>query len=387
MRVLAFVGTRADLYPLAPVLTELASHVELHAATAVGFAPGAAAPLLAGAGLADGSFVHHDLGLHLAAPEPAGQTATGAALATAVGALIESTRPDVLLVLGDRWELLFVVPVAALHGVRIVHLHGGEVTEGALDERVRHAVTKLADQHGVATEGAARRVRQLGEDPRRVHRTGAPGLDRFADAAPLTDEQFAAEFGVTPRSPLLMVAYHPETATDGEDPGTVARRVYAAATATGGTVLVTHPGFDPGRERIVAVLDELAAAGDPHVILRENLGPLYPATMARADAMLGNSSSGIIEAASFGLPVVNVGERQRGREHGANVIDCADDAASLRRAIDAALDPAFAAASAATTNPYGDSHAAGRIAAVVRAAPEQSLVKTFIDLDGQDRAS
>lgn len=385
MRVLAFVGTRADLYPLAPVLAELSGQVDLHVATAVGFASGAAAPLLAGAGLADGSVVHHDLGLYLQAPDPDGQVAAGASLATAVSGVIDAMAPDALLVLGDRWELLFVVPVAALHGVRIVHLHGGEVTEGALDERVRHAVTKLADQHGVATAGAARRVRQLGEDPARVHRTGAPGLDRFADVAPLADDRFAAEFGVAPRHPLLLVSYHPETAAGAEDPGVVARRVYDAARATGGTVLITYPGFDAGRERIVAVLEELAAAGDPQVIVRENLGPLYPATMARADAMLGNSSSGIIEAASFGLPVVNVGERQRGREHGTNVIDAADDAASLADALAAALDPAFAASSAASTNPYGDSRAAARIADVVRAAPEQSLVKTFTDLTAEDR--
>ena len=192
----------------------------------------------------------------------------GPAIAAGTGTYLLDARPDVLVVLGDRWELLHVVPQAVLAGIRIVHLHGGEVTEGAVDDRVRHAVTKLADQHCVASEDAADRVRRLGEPGSRVHVTGAPGLDRVAGLARPTPEALAAAVGQEVARPLALFTYHPPTAVEGADVRAWAAGALRAATSRCGTVVATHPGMDSGRDEVLAALAE--AAGDPRVVVREN---------------------------------------------------------------------------------------------------------------------
>ena len=380
MRVLAFVGTRADLFPLAPVLVRLAENpdVELLVATAVGFPEGTAAVRLGEAGLRHGAFVHHDLGLHLDEASAAGQLGLGPKLSAGIAGLIQQSQPDAVVVLGDRWELLYVVPAVVVAGVRLVHLHGGEVTEGALDERVRHAVTKLADQHCVSTVGAARRVAQLGESRDRIHQTGAPGLDRFRVANPLTEEEFQAEFGRPLVRPLLMVTYHPPTAEMDGNPGALARQVFEESIAAAGTAILTYPGFDAGRDEIVAELEAIAAAGT--AVVRESLGPLYPRVMATIDALVGNSSSGILEAATFSVPVVNVGDRQKGRESGANVIHCRDERPGIHASIEKALSAEFQDVSRQVVNPYGDSHSSERIERVVVGSGQMPLTKAFIDI-------
>jgi len=382
MLVLAFVGTRADLFPLGPVLTALAADdaVDLHVATAIGFPEGTAYARLLEAGLPEGGFTHHEEGLYLEELTADTQTRTGAELSARMAGLAGSLAPDAVVVLGDRWELLYVLPPFIISGVRLVHLHGGEVTEGALDERVRHAVTKLADQHCVSTAQAARRVAQLGESADRIHQTGAPGLDRFADPVPLDAAAFEAEFGVPLELPLVMATYHPPTAEMQGNAGELARQVFEESISQAGTAILTYPGFDAGREDIIAVLKEIEAQGVPGVVVRESLGPLYPRVMATVQALVGNSSSGILEAATFGVPVVNVGDRQRGREHGANVIHCRDERQEIRASIEKALSAEFRAMSRDVINPYGNSHAAGLIEKVVVESPSTGLSKTFVDV-------
>ena len=188
--VAVFVGTRADLGPLGPVISAVtdAPDLTLKVLTGVMYAAHDLAAALPGPRSAEDwlrSIV--PLAAPMQAVTPESEVAQGALLAAATGRAIRAERVDVLVVLGDRWELLDVVPPAFLLGVPIVHLHGGEVTEGAVDERVRHAVTKLADEHCVASVDAAARLRQLGEPPDRVHVTGAPGLDRLVSAEAMTD--------------------------------------------------------------------------------------------------------------------------------------------------------------------------------------------------------
>lgn len=384
MKVLVFVGTRADLFPLGPVLVQLEAlpTVELHVATAIGFAPETARIRLSEAGLTT-NYHHHDLGLFLEATGPGPQSARGSQLVNDFAGLLAEFQPDAVVVLGDRWELMFVTAATVLHGTRLIHLHGGEVTEGALDERVRHAVTKLADQHCVSTADAARRVRQLGESPERIHQTGAPGLDRFTAVAPLSAGEFREAFGTELVEPLTIVTYHPATAEADVAPGVLAKAVFTAALQAPGTAILTYPGYDDGRAEIIDELQLIAARAEPggRVIVRESLGPLYPRTMATASLLLGNSSSGILEAASFGLPVVNVGTRQQGREHGPNVLDAPDgDAGVISDAVATALDPKFRAGAASVVNPYGIGHSAERIVAIILASGDTPLTKSFIDV-------
>ena len=264
------------------------------------------------------------------------------------------------MVLGDRWELLYAVPPVVLLGVPLVHLHGGEVTEGAIDDRVRHAVSKLADLHCVSTEAAAAaRLRQLGEPAERIVVTGAPSLDRVAAVRPAGDATLERHLGRPARRPLALVTYHPSTA-GGPEAGAGARAVLAAVAATTGSALITHPGLDSGRE---AVLTAITAAERAHPTLAAvaSLGTDYLPVLAACDVVVGNSSSGILEAASFGVPVVNVGDRQRGRESGVNVVDAAEDQEAIEDAIRHCLDPDFRLRARGAVNVYGDGRAAGRI--------------------------
>ena len=383
LTVAVFVGTRADLGPLLPVIEALAGAADLRLRVLTGVMY--AADDLARALPPSGSVPSwHERIVALAEPMAAvtadAQLEQGAAIARAAGHALAEERVDVLVVLGDRWELLYVVPPAVLLGVPVVHLHGGEVTEGALDERVRHAVTKLADQHCVASQDAAARLRQLGEDPARIHVTGAPGLDRLAMAAPLDDVALARLLGVAAVSrPLALFTYHPPTAAPSAPVAAWAREAAEAALAVCGTVVATHPGMDEGRDEVLAALTDLAAT-EPRLRLVAALGRDYPGVLAAADVVVGNSSSGVIEAATAHVPAVDVGERQRGRLRGDNVVHADEGRTSVEEALRTALSPRWRDRTAAASNPYGEGGASERILAIVRGASGGSRTKHFVDL-------
>jgi UDP-N-acetylglucosamine 2-epimerase (non-hydrolysing) len=377
-RVVVFGATRADLFPLAPVLRALAEAPDLDVTL---LASGTLGNPEFGDPLADldlaGVSVEAVAG-ELASSDFRAQADGGALIAAAVGAALDRIEPAACIVLGDRWELLYAVPPMVLFGVPLVHLHGGEVTEGAIDDRVRHAVSKLADLHCVSTERAAARLRQLGEPADRVVVTGAPALDRVATVEAADDGRLAGILGRPLVRPLALVTYHPVTA-GGPDPAEGARAVLAAVAATAGSAIVTHPGLDRGREDVLAAISA-AATACPQLVEVATLGADYLPVLAAADVMVGNSSSGIFEAATFGVPVVNVGDRQRGRVSSDNVLDAADDEASIEAAIRTALSPGFRERARTAVNQYGDGHAAPRIVEVVRRAVAGGLArKPFVD--------
>ncbi|MGZ4720042.1 UDP-N-acetylglucosamine 2-epimerase [Oryzihumus sp.] len=380
LRVAVFVGTRADLGPLSPVLSVLdaAPDVDLHVLTGVAYTPqdlAAAMPRTA-----DGwNGRVHALAEPMRGVSADSMTRHGAAIARGVGQVLQDLGADVLVVLGDRWELLYVVPAAFLLAVPVVHLHGGEVTEGAVDERVRHAVTKLADQHCVASADAAARIRQMGEPPERVHHTGAPGLDRLPQAQALDDRALADLVGSPVTRPVALFTYHPPTAEPGAPVAEWARAAAQATLDRCGTVIATYPGVDEGRDEIISALSALASV-EPRFRFVEALGRDYPAVLRTVDVVVGNSSSGIIEAATVHKPVVNIGERQRGRLRGGNVIDVGEGAVEVARGLERALSPEFASLCRQVVNPYGAGDASVRVLDIVRAAPGSPRVKTFVDL-------
>jgi UDP-N-acetylglucosamine 2-epimerase (non-hydrolysing) len=377
-RVVVFGATRADLFPLAPVLRALAEAPDLEVTL---LASGTIGNPEFGDPLADldlaGVSVEAVAG-GLGASDYRAQTDGGARIAAGVAEALDRIQPAACVVLGDRWELLYAVPPMVLLGVPLVHLHGGEVTEGAIDDRVRHAVSKLADLHCVSTERAAARLRQLGEPADRVVVTGAPALDQVAAVEPADDDRLAAILGWPPIRPLALVTYHPVTA-GGPDPGLGASAVLAAVAATTGSAIVTHPGLDRGREAVLAAIAASTAAW-PELVEVAALGGDYLPVLAAADVVVGNSSSGIFEAATFGVPVVNVGDRQRGRVSSGNVLDAADGQPAVEAAIRIALSPEFREHARTSLNLYGDGHAAPRIVEVVRRAVAGGLArKPFVD--------
>ncbi|GMV41773.1 MAG: UDP-N-acetyl glucosamine 2-epimerase [Myxococcales bacterium] len=293
-------------------------------------------------------------------------------------------RPDLLVVLGDRFEVLAAAVSALPLRLPVAHIHGGEVTRGAIDEQARHALTKLSHLHFVAAEEFRRRVLQMGEEPWRVIVSGAPGLDELLGNATLSREELGAFLGMDLREPPLLVTWHPPTLE--EPTAAVAQAVVLVASleVLGVPCVVTAPNADAGGRAVADVLRSFVARAPERRCFVESLGSCrYASLMRHAAAMVGNSSSGLLEAPSFGLPAVNVGSRQEGRLRGRNVIDAAPTTDAIGAAIARALDPTFRAALAGAPNPYGDGHAAERIVAALTTVElgPTLLRKGFADLE------
>jgi len=237
-----------------------------------------------------------------------------------------------------------------------------------MDNQIRHAITKLAHLHFASAAEHARRIAAMDEEPWRIHTVGAPGLDRLRSAALLSREEVGQALGLPREGPWLLVTFHPVTLEHADTAGHI-DELLSALVKVDGTLVMTYPNADTTGRTIIQRIEEFAARS-PRARLAKNLGDrVYLSLLGHADAMVGNSSSGLIEAPTFALPVVNIGNRQRGRLRGANVIDVGSDRDEITRAIDAALAPGFRARLRGMPNPYGDGYAAARIVKVLREVP------------------
>ena len=294
---------------------------------------------------------------------------------------IARLAPDIVVVLGDRFEMHAAAVAAQPFRVPVAHIHGGELTLGAMDDAFRHSITKLSHLHFVAAEAFARRLRQMGEEDWRITVSGALGLDNLALIEPLAGADLEALIGLPPEAPPLIVTHHPET-LGAEPVDAQAAALLGAVEDADLPVVITAPNADPGGARIKELVAAFVA-DHPRARYVENLGTrAYFGLMARAAAMVGNSSSGIIEAASFTLPVVNVGRRQEGRPRPANVIDVAGSRKAILAGIRRAVSDEFRAGLAGLRNPYaGDRPAAGTIHQRLVSVPLDAdlLVKRFAD--------
>jgi len=295
------------------------------------------------------------------------------------GDAFRASRPDLLVVLGDRFEMLAAVTAALPFNIPVAHIHGGELTEGAIDDAMRHAITKMSHVHFVSTTGHRRRVLQMGEAEARVFVTGAPGLDDICSTGILTVDELSQELAVDLRRPFLIVTYHPVT-LEHEQTAQQIDEVVRAVSCVRMPAVVSYPNVDTGNRAILERLERFSRE-TADVRLIPNLGTRkYFSLLHHAAAMVGNSSSGLIEAPAFELPVVNVGNRQRGRERAANVIDAPCAADAIAAAIRTAISPAFRKSLKGLQNPYGDGHASERIVETLTRVPLESLaIKHFAD--------
>ena len=295
-------------------------------------------------------------------------------------ATYQQVRPDLLLVLGDRYEM-FAAAIAALpFRIPVAHVHGGELTLGAMDDAMRHSITKLSHIHFAATAEYARRIRQLGEEPWRVHTTGSPVIDSILSIEAIPRAELEAEFELD-LSRSLLITYHPVTLE--EKPAEHASALLEAVSACGYSLLFTYPNADPSSSDIMRMVYNLVAKNS-NARLTANLGHRkYHSVQKYVAAMVGNSSSGIVEAASFQLPVVNIGARQAGRLRSVNVIDVGNSVEEISRGIQTAVSAQFRNSIANLQNPYGDGHASERIVSVLRNAQISSplLMKRFVDYE------
>jgi UDP-N-acetylglucosamine 2-epimerase (non-hydrolysing) len=269
-------------------------------------------------------------------------------------------KPDLLLVLGDRFEMHAAAVAALPFNIPLAHIHGGEVTEGAIDDSLRHSITKLSHLHFTATKDARQRVIQMGEEPWRVMVSGAPGLDNLESTVILSRQEISERFSIPWDADPLLVTYHPVT-REQEDTKWQVGELLESLQKTGLPIIFTYPNADT-KGRLILEMVQRFVDETPQAHIVANLGTQgYFSLMAHTAAMVGNSSSGLIEAPSFGLPVVNIGSRQRGRTRAQNVIDVGYPRDEISAGINEAVSSEFKAGLKGMTNPYGDGHAASVI--------------------------
>ena len=300
------------------------------------------------------------------------------------GQLFGRWRPDLLVALGDRFEMAAAVLAALPFKIPVAHIHGGELTEGAIDDALRHSMTKLSHLHFVTTDEYARRVLQLGEEPWRVTVCGAPALDRLDRGDWMSREDLEAEFGLSLERRPLLVTFHPAT-LEYEQAEAQTAELLAALEASGLPIVFTAPNADTaGRKVRTAIRAFVEAHADAGFV--ENFGQRgYFSMMQCALAMVGNSSSGIIEAASFALPVVNIGSRQAGRVCGGNVLHASGARDEILATIRQAVAEPFRSSLKGLPNVYraGNRSAASIIAERLKNVPLNGalLTKRFNDLN------
>lgn len=302
-------------------------------------------------------------------------------------------KPDIVVLLGDRFEIFAAAAAALVAGLPIGHIHGGETTEGAFDEAIRHSITKMSHLHFVAAEPYRDRVIQLGESPDRVFMVGGLGVDAIKRLELLGRDALARRLGFQFRPRNLLITFHPATLDDGE----AADQVEALCDALDGLgedtgLIFTLPNADTGG-RAIARRIEAFAASRPNAAVHSSLGLLgYLSCLAEVDAVVGNSSSGLLEAPTFRVGTVNIGDRQAGRLKAASVIDCTPHKDAIMAALAQVLSPSFRREIATVVNPYGEGGASEAIVRILREHPVDGLVKKrFHDLgagaDGRKAAT
>lgn len=329
---------------------------------------------------ADGFKIEERVEMSLASDTPEG-TAKSMGLGTiGFAQAYARIKPDLLLVLGDRFEMHAATVAALPFTIPVAHIHGGEITEGAIDDSLRHSITKLSHLHFTATRDARDRVIQMGEELWRVTVSGAPGLDNLETTEILSRQELAEQLSFDWHADPLLVTYHPVTLEPDETRWQVGE-LLGSLRETQLPIVFTQPNADAQGRLILEMLLRFAAEC-PRAHMVANLGTQgFFSLMAHAAAMVGNSSSGLIEAPSLGLPVVNIGNRQKGRLRGENVIDVGYHRDEITNAINQAVSPEFRAGLRGMTNPYGDGQAAGRIVNQLKqvSLDRHLITKSFVD--------
>lgn len=311
----------------------------------------------------------------------------GLALVGMADALAE-LQPDLIVVLGDRYETLCAAQAAMIYRIPIAHLHGGEATEGLIDEAIRHSLTKMSHLHFVAAEDYRRRVIQLGEQPESVFNVGSFGLDHLPGLDISKREELEEEIGVSLDSEVFLITFHPVTLSRNSFEQ-VNQFCHALEKFPNATMVITGTNADTDGLQVRKKLQEFAASRSGQTLVVESLGQRrYLSLMHHASAVIGNSSSGLLEAPAVGVPTVNVGNRQKGRLTAPSVISCGETTEEIVAAITKAISSGHRELSAMKSTPYGKPGAARRMLDVLKKADLSGLVtKRFYDIDiGQCKA-
>ncbi len=295
--------------------------------------------------------------------------------------------PDVLVILGDRFEALAATQTAMILRIPIIHLHGGEVTEGAYDDAIRHAITKLSYLHGTSTDEYRHRVIQLGESPDRVKNIGAIGLDHLTRSTFLTVAELGESLGFELSSPYFVVTYHPVTLGDEPAEESFQALLDALDDYPEHQVILTYPNADDGGRRIIPLLEAYAANQPKRVLAIPSLGQtLYLSSVKHAAAVIGNSSSGIIEVPAFNVPTVNIGARQQGRLAAKSVLNASATKESISHIIRLAITRQYKAEDERIVNPYGQGDSSKQVIEMIKTLRFEPC-KSFFDIQSEPNLS
>lgn len=315
-------------------------------------------------------------------------TANGTAKSTGLGMIgladaYESLQPDLIVLLGDRYEMLAAASAALLYKIPVAHISGGDVTEGAFDDAIRHSITKMSHLHFSSTETYRNRIIQLGENPSTVFNVGALGVDNIRHLPLLGKEKLENTLAFSLDCPTLLVTFHPETLESHPATEQMQELLRALDAFPQTKILFTHPNSDTQGREIISLITEYVSAHPQRCTAYPSLGHLrYLSCLQYVSAVVGNSSSGVLEVPSFGIPTVNIGNRQKGRLKASSVIDCECSKEAIEAAIKTAFSDEMAQTAASTTNPYEQSDTARRIVEILKQQGDfrRLIPKSFYDL-------
>ena len=294
---------------------------------------------------------------------------------------LENLKPDIIVLLGDRFEILAVAQAALIAKIPVAHIHGGELTEGAMDESIRHSITKLAQLHFVAAESYRKRVIQMGEIPDHVFNFGAPGLDHLAKMDWILKEELEGELKMSLSSPLFLVTHHPVT-LEGKDPAELMQQLlYALESFSEANIVFTYPNSDTGGRVLIELIDSFVAKNQSRCKAFVSLGQRkYLSLMRISDIILGNSSSGITEAPALKKATVNIGDRQKGRLKAKTILDCMEEKNSIVNTINQCLSSEFQSSLNTSNSLYGYGNVSKKIKEQIKSF-DLRIRKTFFDLE------
>jgi UDP-hydrolysing UDP-N-acetyl-D-glucosamine 2-epimerase len=332
---------------------------------------------------ADGFTITEKLNFLLPSDSSVALSKSMALALTQAAEAFEKHKPDLLVLLGDRCEAMALAQAALLARIPIAHIHGGELTEGAIDDALRHSITKMSHLHFAATKQYCQRIIQMGEQPKQVFNVGAPGLDNIRKLSLLSKQELARSLGFDISNPYFLLTYHPVTLDADGGRKALQNLLVALAQFPDYQILITYPNADTFGRELVNLLETFSDGQSSRVYLTQSMGQKrYLSAMKHCAAVIGNSSSGIIEAPSFKVPSVNIGSRQKGRLQAVSTVNCDETTDAIVTAMHYALSQPFAQKCCKSINPYGDGETSERITETLIKYPLQDILfKTFYDLE------
>jgi GDP/UDP-N,N'-diacetylbacillosamine 2-epimerase (hydrolysing) len=382
-KICIFTGTRAEYGLLKPLMDEIKSDPDLELqiiASCMHLSPefGLTYKEIEN----DGFTIDEKIEMLLSSDTPSGIVKSMGLGMIGYTDALNRLKPDITVVLGDRFEALAFAIASFVNRIPIAHLYGGEATEGLIDEGIRHCITKLSYLHFTSTEEYRKRVIQLGEDPQRVFNVGALGIDNIKKMKLLTKDEIESKLGIKFKSKNLLITYHPVTLKKDESEKEFKALLNVLKELEDTLLIFTKPNADTEGRRIIKLIEEFVKENGDKAVVFTSLGQLnYLSIMQYVDAVVGNSSSGIIEAPSLKVPAIDIGDRQKGRIRAESVISCKGAEDEIKKAISIIYDENFRRKVKDVRNPYGDGNSAERIKEILKTYKINSIEKSFYNIN------